>query len=152
MDHYLENTTQNEIDSEYLESILFRACEYCEITQSVSVRILSEHEIIDLNTRFRGKSEATDVLTFPSGLQEPFPAGDIAICIQYAEAQAKLRGVDTTNELSALIIHGVLHLAGFDDETDADRKEMQQEMKLIGEKLAVPIDAEWTSVLHQYNS
>jgi probable rRNA maturation factor len=123
-----------------------------DIDQSVSVRILSEPEIIDLNSRFRGKSEPTDVLTFPSGLPDPFPAGDIAIGMEYAMRQAELRGVEVTNEIAALIIHGVLHLAGFDDETEADRAEMQLEMKSVGEKLKLPIDAEWTSLLHQYKS
>lgn len=131
---------------------MFQCCEMYEIHQAVSVRILSEPEIVDLNSRFRGKAEPTDVLTFPSGLQEPFPAGDIAIGIEYATRQAELRGVSAENEIAALIIHGVLHLAGFDDESDEERAEMQQEMKMVGEKLKLPIDAEWTSLLHQYNS
>lgn len=150
MKHSLDNTTQIFIDSTQLESILLGACQECGIEQSVHVRIVENSEIQALNARFRHVDEPTDVLTFPSGLEEPFPAGDIAISVDYASEQARVRGVELSNELSALIIHGVLHICGYDDENEADQREMQLAMKTLGDKLQVPIDAEWTSVLHQY--
>ena len=81
--------------------------------------------------------------------ESPFPLGDIAISIPYAQRQALLRGVSLADELTALIVHGVLHLVGYDDETEADKLRMQQRMNEVGEMIGTPIDAFWTSVLHQ---
>lgn len=146
---HLENASDQSVDLDQLSSVLERVKVELNIRRIIAVRLVNEAEIIDLNSRFRNLSESTDVLTFPSGLDDPLPLGDIAICVPYAIRQSEVRGVDVNNELAALLIHGILHLLGYDDETDSDRHNMQQKMNEVGEKLGILIDAEWTSVLHQ---
>ena len=75
-----------------------------------------------LNRRFRGKDVATDVLSFPmrSRPQDGAPyLGDIAISVETAARQAGDAGVPTERELEILLLHGLLHLGGFDHETDS---------------------------------
>jgi len=82
----------------------------------VNVRITSSAELQSLNRRFRRKSEATDVLSFPSMVRGL--AGDIAVSTDMALANANELGHSLEIELKILILHGLLHLAGHDHETD----------------------------------
>lgn len=145
----VENDSSFELESDRLSSVLAQICELEGISQSVNVLLTSDEAVRALNARFRGIDSPTDVLTFPSGEGLPFPLGDIAVSVPYAKLQAEARGVELHDELIALIVHGVLHLLGHDDETDAERLKMQSRMNEIGEMIGTPIDASWTSVLHQ---
>ena len=69
-----------------------------------------------LNRDFRGKDRTTDVLSFPDGEQERL--GDIAICAPAARRQARRRGHAASRETRLLLLHGFLHLLGYDHETD----------------------------------
>jgi probable rRNA maturation factor len=82
----------------------------------VNVRITSNRELQKLNRRFRKKDMPTDVLSFPSAM--PKLAGDIAISADIAAANAAEIGHSTEIELKILTLHGLLHLAGYDHETD----------------------------------
>jgi len=79
--------------------------------------ITGDAELQSLNRQFRKKDEPTDVLSFPSGLPEP--AGDIAISLARARAQARQWGHPVEDEIRILMLHGVLHLTGMDHETDS---------------------------------
>jgi probable rRNA maturation factor len=69
-----------------------------------------------LNRRFRRKDRSTDVLSFPAG--DGALLGDIVICVPYAARKARrLRG-GTSREMDRLLLHGYLHLLGYDHETD----------------------------------
>ena len=85
--------------------------------------IAGDAELRRLNLKFRGKDEATDVLSFPSeiGLPACLPLGSLAISQQRARAQARAYGHSTEEEIRILMLHGVLHLTGLDHETDAGR-------------------------------
>jgi probable rRNA maturation factor len=94
--------------------------------------ITSDAELRRLNRQFRGKDAATDVLSFPAelSLSEPRPSesgraatrlGDLAISLPRARAQAAVFGHNLDRELRILMLHGVLHLAGMDHETDGGR-------------------------------
>jgi rRNA maturation RNase YbeY len=63
--------------------------------------------------------------------------------------QAESRGVPVVDELAMLAIHGALHVAGFDDETDADRQQMVQRMNQRAAEVGIASDSEWWS--HHYN-
>ena len=78
--------------------------------RSITCLIASDTELRRLNREFRGKDYATDVLSFPPE--------DIAISFDRAGAQADELGHSTEDELRILMLHGVLHLAGMDQETD----------------------------------
>lgn len=105
-----------------------------------------------LNLRFRNLDEPTDVLTFPGDSSPHSPLGDVAICIPYAERQAKARGVSLRQEVGFLAIHGALHLLGFDDETDGDRARMVDEMNILAIEAGLKPDPEWASILHAMES
>lgn len=115
---------------------------------TVDVLLTTDGEIQALNQRFRGIDEPTDVLTFPGGDFPGSPLGDIAISVEYADRQAKARGVSLRTELGYLAIHGCLHLVGFDDESEEDRKEMVREMNRAATAAGLPADEEWASILH----
>ena len=71
-----------------------------------------------LNKRWRKKDRPTDVLSFPSGEKAPGFLGDLVIDVPYAARQARARRHSLTRELKILLAHGVLHLLGYDHETD----------------------------------
>lgn len=83
-------------------------------------RITTDREVRDLNRRFLGDDRPTDVLSFPSG-EGAGPLGDIAIAYPYARRQAAALGHGVETELRVLLLHGVLHLLGYDHETDGGR-------------------------------
>jgi len=82
----------------------------------VNIRITSNQQLQELNRRFRKKNQPTDVLSFPS--ETPKLAGDIAISGEIAATNAAEMGHSSQTELQVLILHGMLHLAGYDHETD----------------------------------
>lgn len=71
-----------------------------------------------LNRRWRGKDRPTDVLAFPAESAAAGFLGDIVISIPYATRQARRRGESRVREVDRLLLHGYLHLLGYDHETD----------------------------------
>ena len=99
----------------------------------VNIYVTSSPEMQDLNRRYRRKNKPTDVLSFPSRL--PGVAGDIAISLEIAAVNAAEIGHSLATEVKVLILHGLLHLAGYDHEADngemlARETAMRQELKL----------------------
>jgi probable rRNA maturation factor len=97
-------------------------------------RITNDPEMALLNRRFRGKKGTTDVLSFPAG--EPRALGDIAISLGRAREQAREYGHSIEDEIRILLLHGVLHLMGYDHEADAGR--MQRAEQRWRRKLGLP--------------
>jgi probable rRNA maturation factor len=88
-----------------------------------TIAFVSDRQIKILNKRFRGLDQATDVLSFPAGDDEfaetSQPSlGDIAISVERAERQATENDLTFEKEIAQLILHGLLHLCGYDHETD----------------------------------
>jgi len=83
---------------------------------SATIAFVSDKSIRKLNQQFRGVDKATDVLSFPA--DEPPNLGDVAVSVETAAAQAKANGLSFENEIAQLILHGLLHLSGYDHETD----------------------------------
>jgi probable rRNA maturation factor len=101
----------------------------------LSVRITSSAEMRELNRRFRRKNKPTDVLSFPA--DTPKLAGDIAISAEIAAANAEELGHSVDTELKILILHGLLHLVGYDHETDDG--EMQAKESKLRQQLKLPV-------------
>jgi probable rRNA maturation factor len=101
----------------------------------VNIRIASSRELQELNRRFRRKNRPTDVLSFPS--ETPRLAGDIAISAEIAAANAAELGHSTEAEVKVLILHGLLHLAGYDHETDDG--EMRARETALRRQLGLPV-------------
>ena len=103
------------------------------IEGEVNISVTSNREMQTLNRRFRRKNKPTDVLTFPSVTEGI--AGDIAISLEIAAANAAALGHALATEVKVLILHGMLHLAGYDHEIDdgemqALEAEMRKKFKL----------------------
>ena len=78
---------------------------------------MTDPEIHDLNRRYRGKDRPTDVLSFPlADALQPSLLGEVVISVETAARQAQRRGRSLPEELQTLLIHGVLHLLGYDHE------------------------------------
>ena len=103
-----------------------------------SIAFVSDRRMKELNGFFRGKDATTDVLSFPHEpdqfeMKSPEIGnqnflGDIVISIEQAERQANENKLTLENEIQQLILHGLLHLCGYDHETDAgemNRRELQ---------------------------
>ncbi len=87
-----------------------------------------------INKEFRGKDYATDVLSFDS--MDPSSFGELVLCPEVLKRQAKEHGLTFQKELGYMLLHGVLHLLGYDHETgDKDAKEMFELQDAVFEKL-----------------
>ncbi len=83
---------------------------------SATIAFVSDKRIRELNRQFRGVDKATDVLSFPA--EEKVNLGDIAVSVDTAAMQAKDNELTLEGEVAQLILHGLLHLCGYDHETD----------------------------------
>jgi probable rRNA maturation factor len=111
-----------------------RAQRAAGVRGEVDVLVTSSAELRRLNRRFRGKNAATDVLSFPSA---DATAGDIAISAEVGVRNARRLGHSPSDELKILILHGLLHLAGYDHETDAG--EMARKEARLRRALGLPV-------------
>jgi len=103
----------------------------------VSVLLTTDTEIRRLNRTFRGKNKATDVLSFPAGeVSRGNVAGDLAISIPTARRQAAEQGHALAVEVKVLMLHGLLHLAGYDHE--ADEGQMARRERVLRARLRLP--------------
>lgn len=104
----------------------------------VTVAFVSDRAMRGLNQLWRGKRATTDVLSFPAAQSEFEKAegsnvGDVVISVEQASRQAIEHGLSFENEVSQLILHGLLHLSGYDHETDRgemDRLELRLRKRL----------------------
>jgi probable rRNA maturation factor len=104
-----------------LEALIAQAAKMARLTGAVSVLLTGDEAIRKLNRNFRHKDKATDVLSFPAAEMNgrSLLAGDLAISVETAAREAEARGHSLALELKILLLHGLLHLAGFDHETDS---------------------------------
>jgi probable rRNA maturation factor len=109
----------------------------------LTVVITTDEAVAELNMRFRGVDAPTDVLSFPSGatggalFDEPPYLGDVVIALPYACRQAEREGHDIGDSLALLVIHGILHLTGYDHDTPANRAAMWQAQKAALQTLGI---------------
>ena len=100
-------------------------------TVEVSVRVVDNEESRALNRDFRDQDKSTNVLSFPADggnyIPEniPRPLGDIVICAPVVEREAEEQGKDVNDHWTHLVVHGTLHLLGFDHECDPQAAEME---------------------------
>ena len=96
-----------------------RARRAAKLRGDVNVVVTTNREMRALNARFRKKDKATDVLSFPAeAVVHNANAGDLAISAEIATRNARLLGHSAAEEIKILVLHGVLHLAGYDHEHD----------------------------------
>jgi probable rRNA maturation factor len=103
----------------------------------VTILLTTDAAIKGLNRRFRGKNKATDVLSFPAeGPGTEGIAGDLAISVTTALGQAAEQGHALATEIKVLVLHGLLHLAGYDHEKDEGR--MARRERVLRARLGLP--------------
>ena len=94
------------------------------VDTEVTIRIVDEDEGRALNSQFRNKDYATNVLTFPL-TEEPHLMGDIVLCASIVAAEAKAQNKSLEAHYAHLTVHGVLHLHGYDHEIEAQAQLME---------------------------
>ncbi len=105
------------VDKRPLEKLIERLKEEFGVKdKGVTVVLVSDRKIRELNRTYRGRNRATDVLSF--SYDDESYLGDIIISVETALRQAQEEGHSLERELSILVIHGFLHLLGYDHETD----------------------------------
>jgi probable rRNA maturation factor len=120
-----------------LNRFLASATEALGLTGEFSVLLTGDKHLRALNLQFRGMDKATDVLSFPafSEVGQTGHGGDLAISLDTAYAQAEDRGHPLQMEVKILILHGLLHLAGYDHETDEGQ--MRRRESLLRKRFAL---------------
>jgi rRNA maturation RNase YbeY len=135
------NRTRVRVDEEAVARLVARvlAAEGVDNAES-SVELVGERRIRALNAEHRGKDEVTDVLSFPledagetpgrapagGPAGPPRLLGDVVVCARQALRQARADALPPALELAVLLVHGTLHLLGYDHETDAGQMALRQ--------------------------
>ncbi len=102
-----------------------------EAKGSLTLLLTGDEQLKTLNRTFRGKNKPTNVLSFPSA--EPGYLGDVALAYGVTAREAKAAGKRIADHATHLVVHGVLHLAGYDHETARDAEIMEPlEVKILG--------------------
>jgi probable rRNA maturation factor len=93
---------------------------------AVAILLTDDATVADLNQRFRGKPTSTNVLSFPAATSAYPHLGDVALAYGVCAAEAEAQGKRLADHLTHLVVHGVLHLLGYDHEAEADAEVMEQ--------------------------
>lgn len=119
-----------------LAKFVTEACRAAGLKGTTTLLVTNSRRMRRLNTQFRGKEYPTDVLSFPSpSFVEGF-SGDIAVSADIAAQNARLLGHSVAVEIKILTLHGILHLAGYDHESD--NGEMAEKELHLRQKLGLP--------------
>lgn len=145
MTEIINNQRKIKLDWQIFQTFAENAIKQIEETEqkSATIAFVSDRKMRELNNEFRGKNSTTDVLSFPfeadefdvlsepSAVADGFSSnflGDIIISLEQAQRQAAENDLNLETEIKQLILHGILHLCGFDHETDngeMNRRELE---------------------------
>ncbi|MFW5736390.1 MAG: rRNA maturation RNase YbeY [Halanaerobium sp.] len=137
------NNQQDEIDIdqemlELLKKVIITAAELEGYSGGeVSIAFVSNQQIKELNSKYRDKDQITDVLSFPI---DDEMLGDIIISAKRAAEQALEYGHSLKRELAYLTVHGMLHLFGYDHQSEEEKKEMRQKEERVLTQLGISRD------------
>lgn len=139
LDHEPLSAADAAVVVDALEAVM-RRLEVAPDTE-VALVLTGDDLLAQLNAQYRGKSGPTDVLSFPVDVEdlapgEPPQLGDILISVPQAEANAAAAGHAALAELTLLAVHGLLHLLGHEDETEAGADAMRAEELRLGVRQA----------------
>lgn len=108
-------------------------------TAEVSVAIVTDAMIAELHEQYLGEKGPTDVLSFPLENDDRHLEGEIVVSAETAENWANRIGWPSENELLLYIVHGTLHLVGYDDQTPSARRKMRQAEKTVFQELGLAV-------------
>ena len=151
--YYVENETEEKVDLKQVRAILKKIVAYYGEKRDFSVTFVTDNEIQELNREYREIDAPTDILTFRLDDAPSFPIsfeeedvdflnneemGDIFISLDTMRRNAEEFGVKNEEELSRLLLHGILHLRGLDHKTnDFAKEEMLKEQEEVLTKLSL---------------
>ena len=151
--YYVENETEEKVDLKQVRAILKKIVSYYGEKRDFSVTFVTDNEIQELNREYREIDAPTDILTFRLDDAPSFPIsfeeddvdflnneemGDIFISLDTMRRNAEEFGVKNEEELSRLLLHGILHLRGLDHKTnDFAKEEMLKEQEEVLTKLSL---------------
>lgn len=140
MTEVINNQRKIKLDWQFFQTFAEKAVETIEETEnkSVTIAFVSDRKMRELNIEFRSKNSTTDVLSFPFEADEFDDSdflGDIVISLEQAQKQAAENDLTLNTEIKQLILHGILHLCGYDHETD--KGEMNSRELTLREKLKI---------------
>ena len=151
--YYVENETEEKVDLKQVRAILKKIVAYYGEKRDFSVTFVTDNEIQELNREYREIDAPTDILTFRLDDAPSFPIsfeeedvdflnneemGDIFISLDTMRRNAEEFGVKNEEELSRLLLHGILHLRGLDHKTnDFEKAEMLKEQEEVLTKLSL---------------
>ncbi|GHV06819.1 endoribonuclease YbeY [Campylobacterota bacterium] len=122
----LDNRTEFDFDIAPLERIAASLSE-----REIELILVGDEEICELNRDYRNLNEPTDVLSFPIDDFAHAPLGSIVISVETAARQAAQFGHTAAEEIAVLFLHGVLHLLGYDHETDSGEMAAQEALRRV---------------------
>jgi probable rRNA maturation factor len=140
---FRNSTKDDEFKEAFFVSVLEKAIEAMNLGEKsveISVNLVDEKEIQELNKKHRNKDSVTDVLSFP--LEEEYMSsynivalGDIFICPSFAREKSIQEGKDLKNNFAWMTVHGFLHLMGYDHERseDEEAKMFDLEQKILSQ-------------------
>ncbi|AYJ01136.1 rRNA maturation RNase YbeY [Candidatus Phytoplasma ziziphi] len=117
----IHNTTKQKIQN--FKKILIYIFDFIEDTKKINVIFINNNKMQEMNFYYRQKNYPTDVLTFPNTNYDDY-LGDIFISLTKVFEQAQKIGHSLEREVAFLVIHGYLHLKGYDDDTEQSLQEM----------------------------
>lgn len=131
-----------------LDAVLLQAANHCMEYEKkpgeIGILITGDKEIHSYNQEYRGVDSSTDVLSFENGEINPETGniywGDIIISCQTALRQSKDEGHSLTDEISLLVVHGMLHLFGYDHQDIKSRKTMWTHQAAILAAMGISMD------------
>ena len=114
-----------------------------DVRGELTVRIVDANESAALNSRYRAKKGATNVLSFkadptPAAADELLPFGDVVICAEVVEREAREQGKPLAAHWAHMVVHGTLHLQGYDHDKAADAHAMEARERALLAKLGFP--------------
>ncbi|MDQ1349864.1 MAG: putative rRNA maturation factor [Acidobacteriota bacterium] len=127
------NDDEFKVEQEFYLEKLERVVKELKIEGNIVIKLGGKEEAQELNSRYLQRDYPTDVLSFPFNEEVPeegFYLGDIFVCYPIAGEQAKENNITLEEELLTLMVHGILHLGGYDHETDSGEMEKLQEQLL----------------------
>ena len=135
----INNLTTNPVDEDFLKKIVSIVLKGEKIVKEVelSIALVGPGRMRKINRRYRGKNRVTDVLAFPESkiLLEKFKVGaakkvqglgEIVICLREVKKNAKRFNLSSEKELARVLIHGMLHLLGYEHEKAEEAKKIKE--------------------------
>lgn len=120
------------------EALALEAAEAATAEGGMAILLTDDAAVAELNQRFRGKAGPTNVLSFPAPDNREGHLGDIALAYGVCAREAAEQGKSLAHHLQHLVAHGVLHLVGYDHQTETEAEEMEALERRILAGLNVP--------------